>query len=126
MPDRQPVSQGRAGRYCCDEGECDKSCGLADIRTIFNQWKLDCKQKGQLTPALLRQAVEAGPVEVGIQWRGGGKHVVIVHGFYQDGRGERWLVNDPRIGPKDTNYASLRLASRMGTWNWTWCEIVRK
>jgi hypothetical protein len=137
--DRPEVSQceiatlflkGVLGADCCnDQKACDKSCRVEDIRTIYNQWGLDCKQSGPLTPALLRQAVRAGPVQVGVQWKGGtSKHVLIVYGFVQDGRDEKWLYIDPRckMGFMDSKYNGLLHAFGLGSWNWTWYEIERK
>ncbi|OGX85080.1 hypothetical protein BEN47_15290 [Hymenobacter lapidarius] len=65
------------------------------------------------------------PVEVGLAWRSGGGHVVlVVDAIGLSGR-QVVRVNDPAVGSGGMNYSDLQTAYGQGVWDATWVGIQR-
>lgn len=114
---------------CCvspSSSACNESCRLNDVARIFTNWGIRCNPlTTQVSFADLVSEINASrPVEVGLDWiGGGGGHLVIVRGYNtQDGR-SFVQVNDADDTTGWATYESLRNGFGRGQWGATWTNI---
>jgi hypothetical protein len=120
---------------CSDLGPvvCNSACVEPDVRRIYQQgWDVQCTPvSGAVSFEDLNDQVNTlrKPVEIGIAWNGGGKHLLVVHGCYVNENDEGVVyVSDPikAFGQGQVHYDELRTAYRgSGTWINTWTGITK-
>jgi hypothetical protein len=88
----------------------------------YRHYRFTCsKSNGSLALGSVQAEVNAGrPVEPYYAWRGGGAHVAIIRGYYDNGDLE---VNDPWYGPGRRAYNYVVTAYGLGTWAATYSNI---
>jgi hypothetical protein len=73
------------------------------------------------TSAAVQAEINAGrPVEVYYAWNGGGAHVALIVGFYDNGDLE---VSDPWYGSGRRTYAAVLAAYNLGAWTITYSNL---
>lgn len=112
---------------CCSvpsSSLCNRPCQVADVCRVYNAFGLRCySASGTISQGAIQLEIDQGrPIEPGIAWNGGGGHVVIVRGYYDDGKIH---VNDPWYGHGAIPYADLVNAYGLGTWFWTFTDLRR-
>jgi hypothetical protein len=91
--------------------------------TYYNYGFTCTPQQGAFTLGSLQAELNAGrPVEVYYSWYGGGAHVAIVRGYYDNGDLE---VNDPAYGPGRRAYSFVLGGYGLGTWTYTYSNLAR-
>jgi hypothetical protein len=81
------------------------------------------RQNGQVNRFSVEAAFAAGrPIIVYYAWNGGGAHVAVVRGIYDNGDLE---VNDPWYGPGRRTFAAVQSGYGMGSWTMTYPGIWR-
>lgn len=103
---------------------CNRPCQIADVCRVYNAWSIRCySASGTVSFGALQFEIDNDrPVESGIAWNGGGGHVVIVRGWYDN---SRVYVNDPWYGHGVISYNDLVTAYGLGTWFWTFSNLRR-
>ena len=94
--------------------------GYAHVVFVFSQVEVD----------LMRDEIRAGrPVEIGIEWRGDGGHVILVIGIWWDPASVWVYVNDPGEARRaSVTWARLRTAyggRGDGVWIATWTGLYK-
>jgi hypothetical protein len=112
---------------CCtvpSSSLCNRPCQVADVCRVYNAFGVRCHSgSGTISQGAIRLELDQDrPVEPGIAWNGGGGHVVVVRGYYDDGKVH---VNDPWQGSGAIIYADLVQAYGMGSWFWTFTDLGR-
>lgn len=112
---------------CCAAGStslCNRPCQVADVCRVYSAFGLRCSySNGTVSFGGLQFEIDQGrPVEAGLAWTGGGGHVVIVRGWYDDGKIH---VNDPWYGHGAIPYSDLVNAYGQGTWFGTFTDLRR-
>jgi hypothetical protein len=110
---------------CCSAGStslCNRACAVADVCRVYNAFGVQCYSgSGTISQGAIQLEIDQSrPFEPGIAWTGGGGHVVIVLGYYDDGKVH---VNDPWYGQGAIPYADLVNAYGLGTWFWTFTNL---
>jgi hypothetical protein len=121
---------------CCSfvgPSDRNKACKAADVALIYNGFNLGAKfQEGPVDFDKLNTELntenQRRPVEVGIEWNGGGKHLVVIYGCEINQAGEQLLhISDPLPQYKQGQvlYDELKGAYQSsGKWICTWTEIA--
>jgi hypothetical protein len=77
--------------------------------------------QGYLSLEELQARLETGrPVEVRYSWYGGGAHVAVVSGYYDDGD---LMILDPWYGPGRRKYSFVVAGYGLGSWTDTYTNI---
>jgi hypothetical protein len=89
---------------------------------VYPQYTFQClRTNAAFTAAAVQTEINAGrPVEVYYAWTGGGAHVALIIGYYDNGDFE---VNDPWYGPGRRTDASVRAAYNFGAWTITYSNL---
>lgn len=112
---------------CCSvpsSSLCNRPCQVSDVCRVYNAFGLRCYSgSGTISFGAIQFEIDQNrPLEPGLAWTGGGGHVVIVRGYYDDGKVH---VNDPWYGQGAITYADLVNAYGLGTWFWTFTDLRR-
>lgn len=132
---------------CCDNpqnSDYNISCEPEDMRAAWKQVGIKSHphlgaatgDSGWIRSDELRAELDEGrPVELGLRWKGGGGHAIIVQGWKATSKGLFFLVNDPWDwtnlglivnGKGRVHYDELRRAYGMGKWKWTWTKLDKE
>jgi len=114
---------------CCTSGssdQCDKGCQVPDVCRVYGNYGIKSAPSSgaNVSFAMLQSEISGSrPVEVGLSWRTGGSHLVIVCGWRTTSVGQYVRVNDPSSGPQSILYTDLLAAYGVGQWTHTWIDV---
>lgn len=111
--------------YCCDYPNsftCNQPCSSRQVGMVYRHWGISSHHRSERVGLnVLQSEIRAGrPVEVGFTWTIGGKHVVLITGYYDNGFVS---VHDPDTGPKSVSYSAVCTAYGQGFWSDTWLDL---
>ena len=111
---------------------CDEGCTETEVAHIYSKFKITPTPKPSFVEfEVLENEINTHkrPVEVGLQWPGNGRHLVIVFAAFKNAQGDTLLgVNDPWLGRSPAvHYESLKTAytDERGTWIRTWLDLKK-
>jgi hypothetical protein len=92
---------------------------------IYNHYGFyNTRSNGPLSPPSLQLEINNDrPIEPYYAWNGGGAHVAIIRGHYDDGDLE---VNDPWYGPGRHTYNDVVTAYGLGSWTMTYTDLAKR
>ncbi len=121
---------------CCDNGSspaCDQGSPIDGITRVYSFVGINSTFVNAAIPFSTCQSEISGgrPVEVGIAWKGGGGHVILITGWATTSDGRQVLrINDPlpvgRGSQGGVTYQNMLTVNGYGSWQWSWVGIRRK
>jgi hypothetical protein len=115
---------------CCaapSSGPCNVTQATDQISALWNLLSITGSFEGNAaSPQDVAASIHAGrPIECGVNWTGGGGHVILVTGANVDSSGTLWLyVLDPAGTSGWIDYAHVVSAGGMGAWICTWYNLT--
>jgi len=111
----------------CNANPAPDACDTAVWpESMYHAYGFSCEMAGgALSPQSVRAFIaNMQPVQPYFQWRDDeGNHTVLIVGYYADGD---LLIYDPLLGIGRQKYEFVLYAYGRGTWQETWCNIIRR
>jgi hypothetical protein len=89
---------------------------------IYRHWGINClRSNGAFSLSQIQSCINGdSPVEPSYAWSGGGVHLAVIIGYYDNGD---LSVNDPWYGPSRRSYSNVLSAYGLGLWTITFDNL---